>query len=250
MKVGLVDWGIGGLSVYRELLKAKPGMECIYFSDSGATPYGKMSKKQLILRLQQISDFLKSKGVTDIVIACNAASTVLTEIQNKNRDMAYYGMLTSGAEMIKKSKSKNCLILGGKRTIRSLFFQNYFKNSNVKIQAKVAQPLSAFIEKGDMTSKFFELSLETILSNLKIKPNSVLLACTHYPAIQKQIQKRLPSCQILDPSLTVVHHLLKKSKRSYKKATTQFFTTGSASAMKASAQKAFQIKVTSVKKAF
>jgi glutamate racemase len=248
MKIGMVDWGIGGLSVYRELLKTHAGVKCIYFSDSGSKPYGKNSKKELIARLQLITNFFRTKNVTDIIIACNAASTVLDEIQTANPDLNYYGMLSSGVELIKKSKAQKCLVLGGKRTINSGFFQNYFKTSPVQIQAKAAQTLSAFIESGDMNSKEFNKSLKNILSRLKLKPDAILLACTHYPAIKEQIQKIMPQVQILDPGQMVIRHLPKKIKLSSKKTGTLFFTTGSSAAMKKSAYKAFAVKISKAEK--
>ena len=132
--------------------------------------------------------------------------------------------------------------------IYSKYFQNFFKNSKVVIQAKAAQPLSAFIEKGDISSKDFTESLNKILSDLKIKPHSILLACTHYPAITANIQKRFPKTKILDPSHQVVLTLSLNLKKFNHKGSTDFNTTGNSQAMKTSALKAFGIKLQAVKK--
>lgn len=248
MTIGFVDWGIGGLSVYRELKRVQPYINCVYLSDSGSTPYGKMTKPQLTLRLHAISNYFRKQGITTIVIACNAASTVLDAVKLKNPDIKYFGMLDSGAGIIKQSKLKKCLVLGGKRTIRSKYFQNYFKDSKFQIQAKAAQPLSAFIESGDMASKKFNSSLDQILSNLNFNPESILLACTHYPAIETQIQSRVPKAKILDPAEFLVTNLVSQIKFSKKKGTTQFFTTGNPVKMKSSGQKAFALRIHSAKK--
>jgi glutamate racemase len=218
--IGLIDWGIGGLSVYRELKKFHPDVPCIYFSDSGAIPYGKMSKSELIARLHLISDFFRKNKVRQIIIACNAASTVIENIKTKNPDLIYFGMLDSGAFLIKKSKLQSYLILGGFRTVRSKYFQNYFQNSNISIQVKAAQPWSAFIEAGDLDSYAFHESIVKVLSNLKFKPDGILLACTHYPAISKILKNR-----------------------NWKNIPDQFFTTGSVEKTKSSAKKAFNIKL-------
>jgi glutamate racemase len=239
--IGLIDWGIGGLSVYRELKKFHPDVPCIYFSDSGAIPYGKMSKSELIARLHLISDFFRKNKVRQIIIACNAASTVIENIKTKNPDLIYFGMLDSGAFLIKKSKLQSYLILGGFRTVRSKYFQNYFQNSNISIQVKAAQPWSALIEAGDLDSYAFHESIVKVLSNLKFKPDGILLACTHYPAISPQIQKLLPRSKILDPSQAVVKKILKN--RNWKNIPDQFFTTGSVEKTKSSAKKAFNIKL-------
>lgn len=248
MTVALLDWGIGGLSVYRQLAKARPDIDFVYLSDSGSMPYGKMTKKELIQRLNDVSDFFRKKQICQIVIACNAASTVLDEVKKKNPDLNYLGMLDSGARMIEASKAKNSLILGGFRTIRSKYFQTHFKHSKIIIQAKVAQPLSGFIEQGDMQSEAFITSLTTVLSNLNFKPRSILLACTHYPAITSQIQKIFPRAKILDPSYYVVRQLSLGLKKADRKGSALFFTTGNSKLMRRSGHKAFGIDIHKVQK--
>ncbi len=82
-RIGMIDWGIGGLGVYKELVTDSPQFTCVYISDSGFTPYGKTPKLKLIRRLNQIVDFLRRKGVKTVIVACNAASTVLDELKKK-----------------------------------------------------------------------------------------------------------------------------------------------------------------------
>ncbi|MBC7420251.1 MAG: aspartate/glutamate racemase family protein [Bdellovibrio sp.] len=241
MNLGLVDWGVGGLSVYQRLISKK--LNITYLSDSGAMPYGKMAKPQLIQRLQLVCDFFRTKNIQHIVIACNAASTVLNEVKRKNPDLVFYGMLDSGAELVRKSKVENSLIIGGKRTVLSKYFQTRFKNSRIKTQVKIAQPLSAFIEKGDMSSILFQRSLKKVFSNLKFKPDSVLLACTHYPAIEKQIKQLVPTAKILDPSTMIIKKISRKKEINFLKKTDQFYTTGLPSSMVKSAQKAFGLNI-------
>ena len=72
-----MDWGIGGLGVQSLVKKRMPDVPVIYFSDTGAVPYGKMSRGELAARLDAIIAFLKTKGVSHVVIACNAASTAI-----------------------------------------------------------------------------------------------------------------------------------------------------------------------------
>lgn len=245
MKIGLLDWGIGGLSVYQQLKQQRTSLDCVYFSDAGAMPYGRQSSKDLLARLNLVTDFFRKHNIFYIVIACNAASTVIEDLKTLNPDMQFFGMLDSGTELIEKSQGKKGLVVGGYKTIRSKYFQNHFAKLKIQIEAKVAQPWSDFIERGETNSVAFRKSLKKVLSNLKAKPDFVLLACTHYPAITKQIQNLLPEARILDPALTVV---LKIPKISSSKNQTKFFTTGSVDKMKSSAKKAFGIKINSVQK--
>jgi glutamate racemase len=261
MTVGMLDWGIGGISVLAELHKRWPNCSCIYLSDAGAKPYGKMTSANLTKRLNQIAKFFRNRNIKQIIIACNAASTVLVKLQKQNPDLTFYGMLDSGVEMIKSAEVKSCLVIGGKRTIQSGYFQKKFKSyeinrRKIKIETKIAQPFSAFIERGDMTSKQFNESLQVVFSDLKTKPESILLACTHYPAIQKQIDQYFKSnydkVKILNPALFVVKKFLKSTSKierdliSGKK--NLFYTTGSASEMKKSSAAAFKFTIKRVQK--
>ncbi len=244
-KVGLLDWGIGGLSVYKELQKQIKSNSYVYFSDSGFVPYGKAKKKDLIKRLNQVLNFFRKQEIATVIIACNAASTVLDEVQSENLDMQLYGMLESGKEALLKSKKKSALVLGGKRTISSLFFQKNFTSPRFKLQALVAQPLSALIENGQHNQKIFEDEVLKLSKSAEFIPEVVLLACTHYPAAEKVFKKIFPKSKIIDPAETLVKKIKNEidTSMSSKSKSNQFFTTGSESQSKLSAKKAFDLKI-------
>ena len=74
--LGIVDWGIGGIGLVRELDRRVPGLPVLYWSDAGATPYGRMRSADLAARLHAVVCELACRGATEAVLACNAASTV------------------------------------------------------------------------------------------------------------------------------------------------------------------------------
>lgn len=244
-KIGIIDWGIGGLSVYKELQKQIKSNSYVYLSDSGFTPYGKTKKKDLIKRLNKAVNFFRKQEIATVVIACNAASTILTEIQSENPDLQLYGMLDAGKEAILKSKKKSALVLGGKRTIASLFFQKNFSNSKIRLQTLVAQPLSALIEKGHHSQKIFENEVLKLRKKSEFTPEVVLLACSHYPAAESVFKKIFPESKIIDPAEILVKSLKADIDTSIspKSKANQFFTTGSAAQSKLSAKKAFDLKI-------
>jgi len=77
-QLAIIDWGIGGMSIYK-LIKSELGnLPVIYFSDTGVTPYGKMSRRELTFASASRARFSSGReGVTHLVVGCNAASTVL-----------------------------------------------------------------------------------------------------------------------------------------------------------------------------
>ena len=74
MKIGINDFGIGGLGLYK-LLRVQTTADLVYFSDSGYHPYGTLSRTELQDRLQKVIDFFHSQDVQHIAVACHAAST-------------------------------------------------------------------------------------------------------------------------------------------------------------------------------
>ena len=113
-KLGILDWGIGGISIVK-LLKEKGNFPLLYFSDTGAVPYGRMSRFELVARLNSVIDFLRSKGATHVVIGCNAASTAVEFLDSK--DVKIEGIIESAVNLSAKLKPKNLAVIGGRRTI-------------------------------------------------------------------------------------------------------------------------------------
>ena len=72
--IGVFDSGVGGLSVYKELLALMPDQRYIYVSDSAHCPYGPKSKEYIVERALKISRFLIDSGADLIVVACNTAT--------------------------------------------------------------------------------------------------------------------------------------------------------------------------------
>ena len=73
-RIGIFDSGSGGLSVLREIRKILPDERYIYWSDNAHCPYGEKSPQYIIDRARVISDFMLSKGVSAVVVACNTAT--------------------------------------------------------------------------------------------------------------------------------------------------------------------------------
>ena len=237
-RLAIIDWGIGGVGVYNALKKFHP-YTITYFSDAGYEPYGKVKAEELKTRLDTIINYLKTLGIDKIAIACNAASTVIQE----GRDISH--IITHGIELINQYTNKSIGIIGGKRTIDSNIYSLNYNYNTKNVKQRIAQPLSAHIEAGNIYSKELTSDLDNIL-----KPFSaidyLLLACTHYPVIKHQITKRLnPSSQILDPAAQMaewIHHNWDITDE----GEDQWLTTGSSTEMKEVMQKVYHFAPTEI----
>ena len=244
----IMDWGIGGLSVYNEIHRRMPGLSILYYSDSGKTPYGKMSAKELQSRLRHLIARFEEQDIFHFIIACNAASTVLPQLKKEfsERGLFVTGVIDHGVELVRSSRKNRIGVIGGRRTILSRSYVTPFQNSKIKVTGRIAQPLSALIERGELQTKLMQDTLKNILQPLK-SCNALVLACTHYPAVSDQIQNILPECHLLDPAAATADYVKKSWRLRRKNKTAKvrrlFMTSGNADEMKKSAFLAFSVKI-------
>ena len=237
--LGIIDWGIGGIGIYKLAKQQLGNVPIMYFSDTGATPYGKMKRPELALRLDRVIGFLKEKGVTHLIIGCNAASTAIDDLPD--HQIPIEGIIEAAVEMTTKLKPSRLGVIGGRRTVLSGVYQNAFASRGIEIEQRIAQPLSGLIESGDVSSKKLKLEAERILRPLK-NCSHILLACTHYPAIENVLNEFVSyKTEFIDPSHAVVNRIRKWKLPS--DGNDVFYTSGDPAQMQDSASLAFGVKI-------
>ena len=242
-RLGIIDWGIGGISIYKLIKEQLGDIPVTYFSDTGATPYGKMSRPELVARLNAVIRFLKDRGVTHIVIGCNAASTALPFIDKAGLEIK--GVIEPAVEMTTKLDPGRLAVIGGRRTILSGVYRKAFSERRIGIRQRIAQPLSALIESGDVDSTDLKREAARILGPIR-NSSHILLACTHYPAIRNVLQPLVSSeTKFIDPAAEMVK--IVSRWRLDPTGTDEFLTTGDAAGMKVSARNAFSVDLNAVK---
>jgi glutamate racemase len=242
-QLGIIDWGIGGIGVYKLIKQRQPDIPVIYFSDTGATPYGKMSRAELVARLNAVIQMLKSKGVTHLVIACNAASTAIPCLNSDG--IAVEGVIESAVAVTVKLKPKRLGLIGGRRTVLSGVYRKAFAAHGIKVEQRIAQPLSGMIESGDVSSDDLRTECKKILTPIR-NCSHIALACTHYPAIANVMEDFVsPETVFVDPATTLVDKVMKWNLP--RGVSDVFLTSGDAANMRSSAKKAFGISIPTVK---
>lgn len=242
-KALLLDWGIGGLSVYKEIQRLRPELEIVYISDSGFTPYGKVPAPALAARVAEVIAWgRRHHGVSRAVIACNAASTVLSEVQALCPGFPVAGVIEAGLALVRESGSRTVGVIGGLRTIESRIFSTGLRADHIQVLEQVAQPLSALIERGVLSGPELESTLHPILAPLR-EVDALLLACTHYPAVAPEVKKLLPQARLLDPARRAAEQLISSLPAQGKREHPDlFFTSGSLEGSEAAAFAAFAVK--------
>ena len=240
--LGIIDWGIGGIGIYKLVKESRPDSPVLYFSDTGATPYGKMRRGELAARLDSVIGFLKEKGVTHLVIGCNAASTAISDLADHG--VKIEGIIDAAVEAAAKARPDRLGLIGGRRTVTSGIYRRAFAEKGIAVKQRVAQPLSGLIESGDVGSTMLRSEAKKILAPI-MNSSHILLACTHYPAIESALKGFVsPSTRFIDPAAALAKRVEKWKLNS--SGPDRFYTTGDAEQMKRSARLAFGVKIPKV----
>lgn len=193
--LGVVDWGVGGLGLVGRLDQAAPGLPIVYWSDTGAPPYGLVGTAALVARLRTVVAALAARGCTEVVLACNAASTVVGHLTREAVPVT--GILASGIAAVPQEAAR-VGVVGGRRTIASGAYRKGLARPDRTVVSRMAQPLSGHIEAGRTDTAAFAHDLRRIVAPLR-DADAVVLACTHYPAAAAHFAAELPGVALVDP---------------------------------------------------
>ena len=242
--LGIVDWGIGGIGISK-LVRSRIGtVPVVYFSDTGVTPYGRMSRPDLVSRLNAVIGFLRSRGVTHLLLGCNAASTVLPFLNVAGLQVK--GVIESAVRATERMRPGRLALIGGRRTVLSGVYRRAFAERGIEIEQRIAQPLSGLIESGDISSPELRAHISAILAPIR-QCSHLLLACTHYPAIIPVLKEFVSANTIfIDPADELVTEIARW--RLPLGGTETFFTSGDPGKMQESARKAFGVRIKTVKR--
>jgi len=243
-RLGIVDWGIGGLGLLGHLDRARPGLDVVYWSDTGSTPYGLVPTAALAARLRSVAGELAGRGCTEVVLACNAASTVVDRLAGAPIPVS--GIIAAGVAAVPARLDGVVGVVGGRRTIRSGRYRRVLTRPGRRVVSRVAQPLSAHIEAGRIGTTAFEQDLRRIVAPLR-GADAVILACTHYPAASDAFAAELPGTLLIDPAAQMAGDLIARLVPGTGERT--ILTTGDPALMRTSAEAAWAMdlpEITSV----
>ena len=192
LPIGVFDSGVGGLSVLKFIRQQLPAEDLLYVADTAYAPYGKRPLKEIQDRCITITEFLLAQGAKAIVVACNTATAAAVERLREQFHIPIIGMEPGLKPAIAHTSSKVVAILATDNTLTSQRFESLIGRYNTDTHL-IIQPCTEWvelIEKGDFDSPEIEKSLNTIIPPLLEKNvDTIVLGCSHYPLILKQIEQ-------------------------------------------------------------
>ena len=191
--IGVIDSGVGGLTVVKEMLRYLPNESITYLGDTARCPYGPRSKEQVIQFTWQIVDQLAKMNIKMLVIACNTITAVALEGLQQRCKFPVVGVINAGAQAaIKATKSHDIAVIATQGTVKSGAYENalYSLYSSSNVTALACPRLVPLVESGEYEGEFAKKLVEETLAPLKnAKFDTMILGCTHYPIIQGLIEE-------------------------------------------------------------
>lgn len=189
--IGIFDSGIGGFSVLKEIKKIE-NADILYFGDCARAPYGNRDIEEIASFIKEIILYLKSKGVTHFVSACNSMSVLMTEKLLKECDVAdflYVDMIRAFKKYGDLPASAKVLLIGTEATIKSNVYQIFLKEKVDSIFEYIPKTLAGDIESNLKEEKLKEIIASIIRNAKEVGATHIVYGCTHYPLIHSVFQK-------------------------------------------------------------
>jgi glutamate racemase len=191
--IGIFDSGIGGLTVAHAIKTRMPGETLIYFGDTAHLPYGDKSEAAIQAYSIKIADVLLKKNCKVIVIACNSASSAAYELLKEyvHQEVKVINVIDPMVQLVTRQFSgRQVGLIGTRRTIQSGIYTRKIGESDpsIRVQALATPMLVPMIEEGFFNNKISNDIIEEYLRDPALADiDALILGCTHYPLVRKEI---------------------------------------------------------------
>jgi len=193
--IGVLDSGVGGLSVLREIRALLPNQNITYIGDNAWCPYGNKSYSEIRERTFALTDFLIAQGAEVIVIACNSATIVAIEALRTQYPIPFIGMEPGVKPAAALTNTGTIGVLATEASLRGDKFHHLVARHAQDIRV-ITQPCPKFVElveQGVLTGPGIDAAIDEYTSAMLAADADILiLGCTHYPFLLPALKARLP----------------------------------------------------------
>ncbi len=212
--IGIFDSGLGGLTVARAIMDELPGYDITYFGDTARTPYGAKSAATVKKYALEDIDFLLSKGARVIVMACNSASSVVTEPVIRTLPVPVFEVISPAVSLAAgHSRTGTIGVIGTRATINSGIYKTKIleQRPQARVYSAACPLLVPLVEEGWINKPETAMIVKKYLRPLKTRNiDTLILGCTHYPILKKIISRKIGPRTLAIDSSTAVARALKK----------------------------------------
>ncbi|MED3783629.1 glutamate racemase [Geobacillus stearothermophilus] len=190
--IGVIDSGVGGLTVAKEIMRQLPKEQIIYLGDTARCPYGPRPVEEIRRFTWQMIHYLRQYPLKMLVIACNTATAVALDEVRERLDIPVLGVVHPGARAaLKATKNGHIGVIGTIGTVRSKAYEKALRsiNPHVHVESLACPKFVPLVESGDFEGEKAKAVVAESLAPLRPLPIDVLiLGCTHYPLLAPLIR--------------------------------------------------------------
>lgn len=213
MRVGIFDSGVGGLTVFRAVAEALPGLDLLYLGDTARVPYGTRSPRTVIRYALGLGSYLVNEGVDALVVACNTATThALPALERAGAEagVRVFGVIEPGVRAVIASGGRSIAVLGTEGTVRGGAYQRALTREapEMSVVGRACPLFVPLAEEGWLDGPVPQLVSDRYLADLAGQIDTAILGCTHYPLLRQVIQNTLPSVRLVDSAEETARALL------------------------------------------
>lgn len=222
--IGVFDSGVGGISVLKELTKLLPNENFLFFGDSANAPYGEKSVDEVKELSMRIAKKFADNHVKAIVVACNTAtSAAITLLRETYPDFPIIGVEPALKPAALAPHHDSILVMATANTLKLDKFHALAKTfgEDVNVIPLACTGLANRIEEGRLDDDDLHEMLIGFLTPYVGKIDSVVLGCTHYPLIKKQITRVLGNVPLYDGGEGTARELKRRLEENHLLTTSQ-----------------------------
>jgi glutamate racemase len=209
--IGIFDSGVGGLSVWREIVRQLPRENTVYFADQIHIPYGPRSLQEIRSFSEAITRFLLDQGCKLIVVACNAASAAaLKQLRATFPDVPFVGMEPAVKPAAEMTHTGVVGVLATPATFQGELFASVVERfaNGVRLINQICPGLVEQIEAGRLNTPDTLAMLDRFLQPIRAAhADTIVLGCTHYPFVIDAIRQLALGVNVIDPAPAVARQV-------------------------------------------
>ncbi|MFR0609682.1 glutamate racemase [Limosilactobacillus mucosae] len=209
--IGIMDSGLGGLSVIRIMNQQLPHEKLIFVGDQGHFPYGTRTQQNVCHLALNIGQFFKRQNVKMMIVACNTATAAALPTLQAKMPFPVIGMIAPGAKgALQQAHHHSIGVIGTASTIENHAYEKKLHqlDTSVQVVEKAAQPLVSIVEHGQTGTVLAKQTVDEQLAVFDQQPvETLILGCTHFPFLAAEIQQKLGNqVTLVDPAKEAVNN--------------------------------------------
>jgi glutamate racemase len=237
-KILMFDSGLGGLTVYREVVAARPQADFVYVADDAAFPYGAIEETALVTRVVTLMGKLIATHRPDlVVIPCNTASTIVLPDLRRNFAVPFVGTVPAIKPACAASVTKRVSVLGTEATVQREYTRALIRDyaGDCQVTLVGSKKLAGYAEDDLAGVPVADAALRQEIAAAFVddgkRTDIIVLACTHYPLLIERLRTLATwPVNFIDPAPAIARRVVDLLGRAPPMAstgaTTAIFTSG------------------------